>query len=218
MKLYHGSDHQIKKPIYKFKSATTDYGFGFYMTSDIELAKEWASNNLLANGVVNIYELDTNNLKILDLTSEKYSPLHWVALLVNNRKISDSSMMIKAGKEFLMSHYLINIDCFDLVIGYRADDSYFSFVKAFLRNELPLNQFDAAIRLGKLGKQYFVNSKEAFSKLKFIDSQVVDINTYRIKRTNRERRAIRQYRKLISSSKEMGKTLKDIMEEQNENL
>lgn len=218
MKLFHGSDHEITKPIYKFKSTTTDYGFGFYMTIDKELAKEWASNTFNMVGVVNIYELDTSNLKILDLTSDEYTPLHWLALLANNRQIAESSLMVKMAKEFLISHYLINIDEYDVIIGYRADDSYFAFVKAFLRNELPLDQFDMAIRLGKLGKQYFINSQKAFSNLEFLDSEIVDIKTYSLKRTNRERKAIREYRKLMTSSKKMGKTLKDIMEENNENI
>ena len=39
-----------------------------------------------------------------------------------------------------------------MVIGYRADDSYFSFARAFVNNEISLEQLSYAMRLGKLGE------------------------------------------------------------------
>ena len=39
-----------------------------------------------------------------------------------------------------------------LFIGYRADDSYFSFANAFLNNTISLEQLRKAMYLGKLGK------------------------------------------------------------------
>ena len=40
-----------------------------------------------------------------------------------------------------------------MIIGYRADDSYFSFANAFLNNTLSLEQLKEAMYLGKLGEQ-----------------------------------------------------------------
>lgn len=39
MILYHGSDKIIEKPIYGFGKDTNDYGIGFYLTKELELAK-----------------------------------------------------------------------------------------------------------------------------------------------------------------------------------
>ncbi|MBR2627880.1 MAG: DUF3990 domain-containing protein, partial [Peptococcaceae bacterium] len=39
------------------------------------------------------------------------------------------------------------------MIGYRADDSYFSFANAFLNNTLSLRQLEKAMMLGKHGEQ-----------------------------------------------------------------
>ena len=40
MIVYHGSDHVIQVPKYHGSKRTNDYGYGFYTTENIELAKE----------------------------------------------------------------------------------------------------------------------------------------------------------------------------------
>ncbi len=42
MIVYHGSDHIIEKPVFHGSKHTNDYGYGFYTTESIDLAKEWA--------------------------------------------------------------------------------------------------------------------------------------------------------------------------------
>ena len=133
--LYHGSNHIIKTPIYGEGKEYNDYGKGFYCTQHIELAKEWACTQN-TDGYVNKYEIDTTGLSILKLSSDEYSILHWLALLVNYRKFRISTPLMKLGVDWLLKHFLIDISKYDIIIGYRADDSYFSFAKAFLNNEI----------------------------------------------------------------------------------
>ena len=85
--LFHGSDHIIEKPKYNYGNKNNDYGLGFYCTTNLDLAKEWATriNN---TGFVNKYSLRDDRFNILDLTSDEYDVLNWVALLMNNRSIS----------------------------------------------------------------------------------------------------------------------------------
>ena len=45
MIVYHGSDHIIEVPIYNGSKRTNDYGYGFYTTESLELAKEWACSD-----------------------------------------------------------------------------------------------------------------------------------------------------------------------------
>ena len=40
--LYHGTSEKIVTPIFGQGNDRYDYGRGFYLTEDIELAKEWA--------------------------------------------------------------------------------------------------------------------------------------------------------------------------------
>ena len=46
MLVYHGPDHIIEKPAYNGSKRTNDYGYGFYTTESIELAKEWVCQHL----------------------------------------------------------------------------------------------------------------------------------------------------------------------------
>ena len=65
--LYHGTPNEIVVPTFGKGDERHDYGKGFYLTENIQLAKEWAvcrpNDN---NGWVHKYELDTTDLKILD--------------------------------------------------------------------------------------------------------------------------------------------------------
>lgn len=63
MKLFHGSENIIKEPLYGYVKVNNDYGKGFYLTKNIELAKEWACSEK-KNGYVNEYELDIKKLKV----------------------------------------------------------------------------------------------------------------------------------------------------------
>ena len=82
--LYHGSENIIEAPFLGGGKKNNDYGQGLYCTKDIELAREWACAECIS-AYVNIYELDIENLKVLDLSKEKFSTLNWLALLVNNQ-------------------------------------------------------------------------------------------------------------------------------------
>ena len=64
--LYHGSPNKIVNPQYGLGEEKHDYGKGFYLTENIELAKEWAvCRPDQSNGWVHKYELCTDDLKIL---------------------------------------------------------------------------------------------------------------------------------------------------------
>lgn len=162
-----------------------DYGQGFYCTEHIELAKEWACNEGI-DGFANKYELETAGLNILDLSSEEYNILHWLALLVENRRFRLTTPLMRRGVEWLKEHFLVDVSEYDLVIGYRADDSYFSFARAFLNNEISLNQLYYAMRLGKLGEQYVLKSEKAFSQIEFKSAQMADNTIYYPRRKMRD--------------------------------
>ena len=65
--LFHGTSEKIVVPTYGLGEKKHDYGMGFYLTGNIDLAKEWAvcKPNVM-NGWVHQYELGTEGLKILD--------------------------------------------------------------------------------------------------------------------------------------------------------
>ena len=169
MKLYHGSKQTIDKPTYNGPKKDNDYGPAFYLTEDLESAHEWACRNKTI-GVVNVYQLNTSGLKILDLTDKtKYSVLNWVAILLHFRTLETSFInSFKTRLDFLEKHYFIDVGEYDLVIGYRADDAYFRFPLDFIRGNLTLAQLEYAFELGKLGVQHVITSQKGIEHLNYV--------------------------------------------------
>ena len=130
IKLYHGSDVIVGQPEYGKGKLNNDYGRGFYCTEDINLAREWAcaKNN---DGYVNMYELDMSEMNILNLNSSKYNILNWLAVLTDNRTYWQNGSVAEEAKRYLREHFLIDISDYDVIIGYRADDSYFCVCTGF---------------------------------------------------------------------------------------
>ena len=78
---------------------------------------------------------------------------------------------------YLENKYLIDVSKFDVVIGYRADDSYFRFPEAFVRSEITLESLNKIFKAGELGKQYVIISKRAFELLHFLNYEEVFENS-----------------------------------------
>ncbi|MCR5796731.1 MAG: DUF3990 domain-containing protein [Eubacterium sp.] len=208
MILYHGSDKVISKPLYGFGKKNNDYGQGFYCTEDIELAKEWACKDE-RGGFLNTYALNTEGLRILRLNDK--SIIEWIAILLNNRIIRYSSPIEKRTAEYIISHFIIDITEYDAVIGYRADDSYFSYTRAFLSNTISLQQLSYAMKLGDLGLQFFVQSKEAFERLVFVESSMVSGEVYSSKRFLRDNFARMSFNKMLEEEVAEGIFARDIL-------
>jgi len=202
MILYHGSINIIDKPIFGKGKAYNDYGLGLYLTEELELAKEWAVDEY-SDGYVNEYELDLNNIKIMDL-SKDYNTLNWIAILLKNRSFSIKNDIARLGKEYLLNNYLLSYEEYDVIIGYRADDSYFSYAEAFLNNTISLNKLSEALKIGNLGMQVVLKSQKAFNQLKFINYFEAKKEIYYPLRLKRNLNAKDEYsstkRKKISSN------------------
>lgn len=193
MIIYHGSKDLIKKPIYGIGNPKNDYGLGFYCTENLKLAKEWACSNNETNGYANIYEIHLDNYKVLDLRKKEYTILNWLALLLKFRTFDINKPIASQAKDFIIKNYLINTDNYDIIIGYRADDSYFSFAKDFINNTITLEQLSKAMQLGDLGTQIVLKSKKAIESLKYIGYERAIHLEYYTKRVNRDKNAREQY-------------------------
>lgn len=170
MKIYHGSKNVINSPIVNGSDPQNDYGPSFYLTLDLEAAKSWACKNSSV-GVVNEYYLDEKafkKLKILDLTNnDRYSVLNWMAILMHFRELTSSFKRDnKIILEWLEKFY-IDVSDYDVVIGYRADDSYFKFPIRFISNDLAFDDLHDIFMSGNLGVQYAFMSERAIKLLKF---------------------------------------------------
>lgn len=166
--LYHGSKEERFMPQFGKGEAKHDYGRGFYTTLDYELACEWAFYMDAANGYVHKYVLDTTDLYILDFNAN-YNVLNWLATLAKHRTAGNSKRYKRNEELLIQKYYDKEIEKADVIIGYRADDSYFKFAKMAIRNELDIHLLDSVMREGNLGYQVFIQSEKAFHALKEVD-------------------------------------------------
>ena len=211
--IYHGSSEIIEKPQFGKGKTYNDYGRGFYCTEHIELAREWACTEDV-DGFVNKYEIDLTKLNVLHLSSDTYTILHWLAILMKHRKLRLSTPVMKRGQEWLIGHFMPDIEDYDAIIGYRADDSYFSFARAFVNNEISLTQLSYAMRLGKLGEQIVLKSKKAFEEIKFVSYEACDNTIYYAKRKARDEAAREAFRAEIEKDDLNGLYMRDMIREE----
>lgn len=179
MILYHGSKDIIEKPIYGQGKKYNDYGLGFYCTDNIELAKEWGTS-FERSGYANRYQIDCTELKILDLNDDKYCILHWLAILLSNREFDTPAGLALEAKEFLKKNFMLDYKEYDIIKGYRADDSYTQVVEAFLLNQINIFEVEHLFYKGSLGNQIFLKSKKAFEHIEWLESyEVVMLEEYK---------------------------------------
>lgn len=211
--LFHGSSQVVEKPLFGHGAPTNDYGPGFYCTKEKEAAKEWACKSG-EEGVLNKYDIDERGLKILYLDKEHgFGVLNWLTLLLEHRTLGASFIKLFGDRvEFLKRRYRVDISSYDVVVGYRADDAYFAFPKAFIDGSLTLESLEKVFELGNLGKQYVLISEKAFSAIRFIESIPVD-RTYVDKYNNKMVSANDDYaRYLTESAKDIrGTRITDLM-------
>ena len=195
MKIYHGSEKIIEKPIFGAGKPYNDYGLGFYCTDDVALASEWAVDSS-RDGFVNCYNINFDGLHIIDLNSGDYTILHWLCILINNRRFDLDTPLLKEAFRFLNENYYVDMKAADVIKGYRADDSYFAFAQDFLGGQISLSQLSVALKLGKLGEQIMIKSERAFDGLEFIESIPVRAEEWYAKKKTRDDKARLEYRKM----------------------
>ena len=177
IKVFHGSDHIIKIPRYMGGKTDNDYGNGFYTTEYEERARSWATlNGNPQKSIVNMYQVDLDGLNILDLNER--GVLAWIAEVVSNRGTNQEAASIVG--ERLVELYAPNHDGYDIIKGYRADDSYTQVVEAFLLNQINIFEVEHLFYKGSLGNQIFLKSKKAFEHIKWLESyEVVMLEEYK---------------------------------------
>ena len=207
--IYHGSRQIVEVPAFGLGRKNNDFGLGFYCTESNDLAKEWAVSSL-SDGFSNRYTLDTEYLNILNLNGPDYTILNWIAVLVEHRLFSIKTPVARRAKQYLIERFGINVNAYDLIIGYRADDSYFDFAEAFLNNAITVEQLARAMRLGKLGEQIVLKSQFAFSKIKYEGFEPAQKEQFYVLRKARDDEANQTYLDILEEEGD-GLYIQDIL-------
>lgn len=156
MKLYHGSNIKINNPKIIQNKRSLDFGYGFYLTSDIEQAKKWATRKakvLETNiGVVSVYDYDEHN----DLCIRRFDKANdeWLDFVVRNRK----NLQIENEK-------------YDIIIGPVANDQTMQTINLFMRGYIDEKATISMLMVQKLTDQYVFKTDKALEYLKFVESK-----------------------------------------------
>ena len=212
MRYYYGAEELVLKPEFGRGNHTNDYGQGFYLTPDKDIARLWASKNE-QDGFLIEYDLDLSKLRVLYLDTIKDDDvLRWIAILVSHRFSYSEINNHKTTIKWLEENYPIDMDGYDVIVGYRADDSYFDYSRDFVNNNLSIEILKEAMRIGKLGIQVVLISQESFKHIKYLRHEVVPkSDSYKLfKQKTKE-----EYFKLKKEDDINNRFLRDIMREKN---
>lgn len=190
--IYHGSQQIVKVPRFGIGKKYNDYGCGFYCTENMELAKEWACP-VKNDGYSNKYILHLDGMKVMHLTRGRFNILNWLAILLAHRKFDITSPVGSSARDFILDRFMPDTAGVDVMIGYRADDSYFSFAEDFVNNTISLRDLNRAMQLGTLGEQVVLLSRRAFQQIEFIEYEIADYREYYYKRAERDQNARAAY-------------------------
>lgn len=190
--LYHGSEKIIEKPFYRGGRDNNDYGNGFYCTESADLGREWSVDEH-RDGFLNKYDFNKEGLRILRLNGGEYSILHWLSILLENRRFQITSRLAREAKSHILSKFSVPYREMDIIVGYRADDSYFAFANDFLNGTISLSQLSEAMYLGRLGEQIVIKSEESYRHLRFLEYEPVDASIWYPRRAARDHAARKKY-------------------------
>ena len=150
IKVYHGSNCEVKEPSLSYGREDADFGIGFYVTTDVEMAEKWAARR--HNPIINVYEVDLNSLNGLEFGLNK----GWLDFVVQNR----------SGNKRIE----IDLSDTDYIKGATADDRLFAVVEQYESNLLDVDTAIKAMNAMQIGEQIALVSAESIDNLKFCSS------------------------------------------------
>lgn len=151
-KLYHGSSMIVLNPDLEHTRIDLDFGAGFYLTEDIEMAEKWACNK--KNSVLNIYHANLSDLKVCQLGLTK----EWLHFVIENR-----------------NDYEIDLDYenYDVIIGPVADDKMYRTISDYEGGYISAEEAVALLNSGGFSYQYCFRTENAIKSLNFVESRKI---------------------------------------------
>lgn len=153
MKLYHGSLAIVDDPKILIPNRTLDYGAGFYTTTSLKQATEWAQRRIKKptdRGYVNIYELDNIKLQGMKVLKFDKPSDEWIDFVEKNRQ------------DINFKHD------YDIVYGPVANDRVYVqlalYEQGFISKSTLINELGAY----KLVDQFLFHTERSLTALKFI--------------------------------------------------
>ena len=137
--------------------------------------------------------------------------LSWMAILMRHRPGTDSRRWDLIQQRFIEKYY-IDVDAYDVVFGYRANDSYLAIAKQFARGEIGVGILVRLLKLGSFGIQVCVKSRLAYTRLRYLETSGVNYEQYHAQFISRDEDSRRSMRELINSPEnDLSQTIESII-------
>lgn len=153
MILYHGTNIDFQQIRLEMSRVGKDFGFGFYLTTDKDVAARQAERKLLQFGtgtkVVQTYYLDESKLKDLKVLRFGAYSEEWADFILLNRQNKG---------QFSMHDY-------DIVIGPIANDTVGFQIRRYTEGIITKALFLEEIKYHQVTMQYFFGTEQALSIL-----------------------------------------------------
>ena len=159
MRLYHGSNVEVRKPSLRNCRKKTDFGRGFYTTTQKEQAEHWTSIKLdrakKGRRIVSVFEIDDALLGSPDLKIREFHgpDEDWLNFVVDSRRGVPHD--------------------YDLVFGPVANDRVFTVVNLYESGVLDASAAIAQLRAYKTYDQLSFHTKRVMNELKYVESYVI---------------------------------------------
>ncbi|MBQ6081115.1 MAG: DUF3990 domain-containing protein [Bacteroidales bacterium] len=157
MRLYHGSVVEVRKPSLRYARKKTDFGRGFYTTTQKEQAEHWTTIKIdrakdAKRKVVSVYEFDEAILAEPDINIREFKGADeaWLNFVVDSRKGIQHD--------------------YDLVFGPVANDKVFTVVNLYESGVLDAPAAISELKAYKTYNQLSFHSKRVLDALKFVES------------------------------------------------
>lgn len=159
LKLYHGSNVKVRKPSLLKSRKNTDFGRGFYTTTQKEQAEHWTSIKMdrakKGRRVVSVFEVDETILSSLEfMIREFHGPDEaWLNFVVNSRKGIEHD--------------------YDLVFGPVANDKVFTVVNLYESGVINATTAIAELKVYNTYDQLSFHTERVIKELRFVESYEV---------------------------------------------
>ena len=163
--IYHGSDNIIDNPSHEGGRKFSDFGIGFYATTNIEMAKSWATRRNDKPAYVNKYMFNVDGLNSLTFDLD----IHWILFIAYNR-----GLILNDGINDILNKRYENIDEYDVIIGPTADDRMFDTLNLFFNNNITIDHCLNALNSMDLDIQYNIRIKTGIDAVAFSSSIELD--------------------------------------------
>jgi len=153
MILYHGTNTDFQQIRLDMSRVGKDFGFGFYLTTDKQVATRQAERKLIQYGtgakVVQSYFLDENKLLGLKVLRFEAYTEEWADFILLNRQNKE--------RHSVHNH--------DVVIGPIADDTVGFQIRRYTEGIITKSQFLEEIKYHHVTMQYFFGTERALTIL-----------------------------------------------------